>query len=151
MSLDLDAAFPRLLPKAIAWAESMSASILIVGRPLTEREHAIARLVGVAGPDKIRLLELETIPEPDDSELRRYAYSLSLLGPSQLSLTLGHGVCLRIGHMTPPILAHAFRHVYQYEQAGGIGDFLAEYLRQLIAVGYGRAPLEVDARRYETI
>ena len=54
-SLDLRAELPRLLPKAVDWAESQQADILETGVPLSPEQMAMARGVGVAQPGNIRI------------------------------------------------------------------------------------------------
>ena len=53
--------------------------------------------------------------------------------------------------MTPRLLSHELRHVHQYEKFGSISSFLAEYLNQIISVGYDKSPLEIDARTHEQV
>ena len=53
MSFDLREALPAILPKAIAWAEAQSSSILEVGQPLNDIFLALARSVGVAHPEHV--------------------------------------------------------------------------------------------------
>lgn len=37
-----------------------------------------------------------------------------------------------------------FTHTGQYEQLGGVAEFLAKYLEQCLTLGYPAAPLEQD-------
>lgn len=150
VNLDLTALLGRLLPKAIAWAEQLSQHVLEVGSALSSQEQALARAVGVARPELIRVHVVDMLPFPEDPELREVATRYGLLGPGTIGLTLGHAVLLCRGHDTHPhLLSHEFRHVYQYEQLGSIQQFLPVYLQQLVEVGYEDAPLEIDARAYE--
>ena len=67
-----------------------------------------------------------------------------------IGLTLGHAVLVDARHQrSERLLRHEFRHVYQYEAAGGFGAFLTDYLAQIVEYGYFDAPLEVDARAHE--
>jgi hypothetical protein len=47
MSFDLQAALPRLLPRAITWAEEREAEIIRNGVPLNPTGFAVARKFGV--------------------------------------------------------------------------------------------------------
>ena len=47
MSFDLQAALPRLLPRAITWAEEREAKIIRNGVPLNPTGFAVARKFGV--------------------------------------------------------------------------------------------------------
>lgn len=149
MTFDLAAALPRLAPKAIAWAQARASEILVTGEPLTTQGLAIARDVGVAHPEQIRVVSTARLPLPTDPELRRAAKRAGLLGPSVIGLTLGHGIYLRRGHESPRLLSHECRHVQQYEQAGSIAAFLLRYLEQIARFGYANAPYEIDARAHE--
>ncbi len=150
MPLDLAAALPALLPRAIAWAEAQAGSVLECGAPLDEAGLALARSVGVKNPENTRVSVVDRLPVPSDPELRAAAIHAGLLAPDTLGLTLGYAVIIRRGHQaTLRLLSHEFRHVYQYERAGSIASFLPVYLREIVAHGYLGAPSEVDARAHE--
>jgi len=140
---------PAVLTDAVRWAEAQALDIARRGSPLTRRDLEIARAVGVQQPERIRLLEVEELPAPADGLLREAALHAGLAGARMAGLTLGHAVAIRRTCATVRLLSHEFRHVYQYEQAGSISAFLAEYLRQIAEVGYTAAPLERDARAHE--
>lgn len=144
--INLKVELPRLLPRAIAWAEAQQAGILTTGFPLSSEQMVIAREVGVARPEKIRIKLVDQLPLPQDHELATAALQTGLLGPNMNGLTLFYGIfiCKRAsGNRT--LIAHECRHVYQYEQRGSIATFLQEYLLQIITYGYNDAPLEHDA------
>lgn len=147
--MDLQAALPLLLPQAIAWAEEQARHMASSGRALTDREQEIARGVGVAHPERIRVGLVETLPLPDDPVLRAAALQTGLLGPGMVGLTLGHSVFISRGQETVRLLSHEFRHVYQYEQAGSIAAFLPGYLQEVIQLGYANTAFERDARAHE--
>jgi hypothetical protein len=147
--MDLSAALPALLPRAIAWALARSREVQIHGTPLTREELALARMVGVARPELIRKVSVRRLPLPDDVELRAAALQTGLLGSGASGLTLGYAVLVVKGHETTRLLSHEFRHVHQYETAGSIEAYLPLYLTQIVEVGYVDAPLERDARAHE--
>jgi hypothetical protein len=146
---DLAAALPHLLPKAIAWAEARSAEITTSGTPLTDLELRLAHFVGVEQPEQVRILEVREIPQPVDPELRQAVAATGFIGPQTIGLTLGYGIYIVMGHSTNRLVSHECRHVYQYEAAGSIRNFLPIYLKQVASVGYAAAPLEIDARAHE--
>jgi hypothetical protein len=146
---DLASALPGLLPKAIAWAEAQSSDIIKSGAPLTNLELRLAHWVGVQEPERVRILEVTAIPRPEDPELRLAADQTGLLGPPTIELTLGYGIFVVAGYRTNRLVSHECRHVYQYEVAGSIREYLPVYLHQIVSVGYEAAPLEVDARAHE--
>ena len=147
--MDLRAALPLLLPKAIAWAEEEALRVATSGRALTADEITLARKVGVVKPELIRIQSCDRLPMPQDPSLQAAAVQTGLLGPGMVGLTLGYSVFVCRGHETPRLLAHEFRHVFQYEQGGSIAKFLPVYLQQIVTVGYGNAPFEIDARAHE--
>jgi SAM-dependent methyltransferase len=147
--VNLKAALLHLLPKAIAWAETEAARAADAGRSLVAGEIRLARRVGVAQPERVRLAPVDSMPMPEDPALREAALQIGLLGPAMAGLTLGHAIFIRRGRETRRLLSHELRHVHQYEQAGSIADFLPDYLQQIVEFGYAAAPLEQDAREHE--
>jgi hypothetical protein len=146
---DLAAELPRLLPKAIAWAELEEAAGLRNGSRLNATGVRLAQAVGVRRPELVRVFEARELPFPFDPELKLAATETGLLGPHMAGLTLGYAVFIRTGHGSARLLSHECRHVYQYESAGSIAAFLPVYLDQIVSFGYEHAPLEVDARAHE--
>lgn len=149
VKFDLSTILPELLPRAIAWAEIQQAQIMQTGQPLDETQLALAKSVGVLHPEVIHIAVVPCIPLPESSELREAALATGLIGPSTAGITLGYGIYIRRNQVNSRLLSHEFRHVYQYEQAGSIADFLPTYLEQIANVGYEKAPLELDARAHE--
>ncbi|MGH7014785.1 MAG: hypothetical protein ACREEL_11645 [Stellaceae bacterium] len=149
MNFDLRSALPFLVPKAIAWAEQRSAEILANGFPLDAASLSIARHVGVAQPDHVRVLMVPKLPQPSDPQLQQAAVVTGLLGPGMVGLTLGYGIYICNGYYNTRLLSHESRHVHQYEQAGSIAAYLPIYLKQIVDVGYANCPFEVDARQHE--
>lgn len=147
--MDLQAALPLLLPKAIAWAEEQAQQAAGSGRALTEPEREIARGVSVAQPERVRVVLVDSLPLPEEPTLRAAALQAGLLGPRMDGLTLGHSVFICRGHETLRLLSHELRHVYQYEQAGSVASFLPDYLQQVVELGYANTTYERDARAHE--
>lgn len=146
---DLRAELPGLLPHAIQWAEATAEYAAVSGRPLDTGEQEIARRVGVAQPERIRLLVVEQMPYPEHPLLQAAAMAIDFLGPESVGLTLGYSVVVRSGQESARLFSHEFRHVHQYERAGAIAAFLPGYLEQMLEHGYANAPLEIDARAHE--
>lgn len=149
MQLDLQALLPRLLPRAIAWAEAVAADAAATGTALNEPDLAIASAVGVQRPENIRVLMVDRLPLPPDPELQAAAVQTGLLGPTMTGLTLGYSILICHGHMSRRLLSHECRHVFQYERAGSIASFLPSYLGSIVQVGYWNCPFEQDARAQE--
>jgi hypothetical protein len=147
--LDLAAELPRLLPKAIAWAELEESAGLRNGSRLNATGVRLAQAVGVRRPERVRVFEALLLPSPFDFELSLAAIKTGLLGAHVAGLTLGYAIFIRTGHGSARLLSHECRHVYQYETAGSIAAFLPMYLSQIVSFGYEQAPFEVDARAHE--
>jgi hypothetical protein len=149
MAFDLRSLLPQLLAPAIAWVEMQSRQAEQEGQNLSPAGLEIARRAGVKRPELIRIKTVDQLPLPAEPLLRQAAVETGLLGPGMVGLTLGYGIFVVRGHMTPRLLAHECRHVYQYEASGSIGKFLPVYLEQIATVGYQNSPLEQDARAHE--
>lgn len=136
---------PTLLPLAVGWAERENRNILKHGKPLAFWQQVEARQMGVRKPAKVRILAVDVMPQPANSQLLAATQATGLLGPETLGLTLGYGILIarsRIGRRH--ILRHELRHVARYEAAGSVAGFLAEYLDQIARHGYRDAPPELD-------
>jgi hypothetical protein len=149
LPLDLQGLLPHLLPRAVAWAEGVAASAAAHGIVLSSAQLAIASAVGVERPQSIRLLMVDRLPMPPDSELQAAALQAGLLGPTMTGLTLGYSILICRGAMSRRLLSHECRHVCQYERAGSIASFLSAYLASVVEVGYWNSPFEQDARASE--
>lgn len=141
---------PDLVHSAVAWAQAEAASGQRIGVELPPAEQALARQIGVAHPQHVRVV-VGAIPAPRDPVLAKAAKGSGLPVWTAAGLTLGYTIFIRPGCLTPCLLAHEFRHVFQYEQNGGIKKFLPMYLEQIVAFGYENAPFEMEARAHEQL
>ena len=141
MSINL----PKLFPLILTWAESQAAEVADKGAPLDQANLLLAREMGVAHPERIRIRQVDLLPMPDDPSILQANQALGLMSPVMGGLTLGYSIFLRQGAGSRYLLAHEFRHVHQYEQEGSIAAFLVTYLHQILDFGYQKAPYEVDA------
>ena len=138
--------FEMLLPLAADWATEQEQQILRDGVLLSETEFADARAIGVQSPDRVRLLQIETIPRPTQPQLRAACDAIDFLTPATRGLTVGHGIFIRSDCWRDRLLVvHELVHVAQYERLGGILPFLRRYLFECLTVGYSTAPLELEA------
>lgn len=138
---------PFAAPLVALWARRHEARILRRGAPLDPEGLAVARAMGVARPERIRVLHVDHVPVPLARLAAVVARRLDLPGPDVDGMTLGHGIYLRGARHDLRLLAHECRHVAQAEAAGSLAAFLRGYLREVAAHGYHAAPMEVDARR----
>ena len=140
------AEFETLLPLAAEWAATEEQRILREGVALSEQELADAAAMGVREPERIRLLRVESVPMPENRELRAAAEAVHFLSPETRGLTLQYGIFMRWDcWQDRHILVHEFAHTVQYERLGGILPFLRQYLYQCLTIGYANAPMELEA------
>ena len=138
--------FKILLPLACAWAEEQERIILRDSVPLTSAEASDAKSIGVAHPERVRLLKVARIPMPDHPALRAAADATKLISPDTAGLTLRHGVFIRADCWgARPLVVHELVHTSQYERLGGFHQFLQQYLYECITIGYPAAPMEQEA------
>ena len=147
--MDLKAALPMLLPRAVEWAKVVADAVQQNGVTLNASGLELARAVGVSQPERIRLAIVPEMPVPSDPELQQAAVATGLLGPGNFGLTLGYSVIVKHGYQSPRTLSHEFRHVHQYEAGGGIEAMVPVYLGQIVEYGYLDSPMEIDARAHE--
>jgi len=83
--------FEQLLPFAATWAEQQEMHILKFGTPLSPSQLSDAREMGVAHPERVRLLSIGTIPIPEDPVLRAAAEATQLISSFTAGLTLRYG------------------------------------------------------------
>lgn len=147
--MDLLYQLQTLLPMAIKWVEKHSEKIQNEGVPLSTEQIEIAKQVGVTRPEKVKILEVPKIPIPENEKLSEAAAQIGFLSEEMKGLTLDHSIYISKGHNTTRVLSHELRHVYQYETFGSIPQYLVEYLKQIVLVGYENSLLEQDARQHE--
>jgi len=109
--------FESLLPLACTWAAEQEQLILKTGVPLTDVQMADARKIGVAHPEKVRLLKVERIPGPTDPILAMAAKATNFLSENTEGMTIQHGIFIRSDCWEKRLLvAHELVHTTQYER-----------------------------------
>ena len=71
--------FEELLPLAVAWATEQEERILREGEPLLRHEIADAHAIGVREPDRVRLLQVQSIWRPSQPQLRAACDTIDFL------------------------------------------------------------------------
>jgi hypothetical protein len=138
-----------LQPGAVAFVEDSDRAIAQQGRALTMDETVLARSVGVAHPEDVRVLVAAAFIAPRDSAFAVEARKLGIGDASEGARTTGHGIQIKPRYAASRwILAHELTHVGQCERLGTAG-FVHEYLTELLLLGYARAPLESAAHANE--
>jgi Domain of unknown function (DUF4157) len=150
-ALVLDVLLAPLWSGAVAWVRWRQRVILRAGTALTPAQLALARELGVASPERVRVLAADKIPLPLPSFARTLAERAGWISPHIAGMTLGHGIALRADCCGDRrLLAHELTHVVQVERLGGIARFLRQYLRECAWPGYPRGALEIEAKAAES-
>lgn len=137
---------PLAAPVAAIWVLQSERRAILSGRPLTCDEKIDAFLLGVAHPERVRVLDQCTIGEPGGQLLMPLARKAGF--PKAAAITVRYGILIE-DFPNPPaqrrgLIAHELAHVAQFERMGLIG-MLTAYIRQVCEVGYFEAPLEIEA------
>ena len=137
---------PLAAPVAAIWVLKSERRAILSGRPLTCDEKIDAFRLGVAHPERVRVLDRCTIGEPSGQLLMPFARKASF--PKAAAITARYGILIE-DFPNPPaqrrgLIAHELVHVAQFERMGLIG-MLTAYIRQVCEVGYFEAPLEIEA------
>ncbi len=140
--------FERLLPLAGQWAKAQEELILAYGHSLSARQSSDAFQVGVQNWGRIRLLIVDRIPMPDHAELAEVAARTQILTPASRAFTLGYGIIVRADSWGDrELLLHNFVHVAQCERAGGLEQWVREYLSDRLTCGdFSLGNFENEAR-----
>ena len=134
-----------LLPLACDWAAAQEQRILATGEALSETMLDYAGLVGVAIPERVRLLYVPEIPIPDDPVLSAAVEETQFLSPLTRGLTLRYGIFIRSDCKSDrTIVIHELGHTAQYERLGGFEPFLRRYVFECLTIGYPTAPMEQE-------
>ena len=138
---------PFILPLASSWVHRQERRILREGIPLSSMQIADACAVGVANPERVRVLHVSTVPLPGHwlSGVARYFGGASMSDTSGLSASYGIYIRARFA-ADRQLLVHELTHTHQYERMGGIRPFLRQYLQECLTVGYLNAGMEWEAR-----
>jgi hypothetical protein len=86
---------PFCLPLAVRWASQQEQKILRVGVALDESQRTDARLMGVARPEKVRLLKVDQVPLPANRLLRWAAKRTKLISSDTAGMALRYGIFIR--------------------------------------------------------
>jgi hypothetical protein len=147
--MDRQTAFEQLeelLPLAADWAMEQQQRVLCEGVPLSEKEMADAKAIGVRNPERVRLLRVGSVPVPVHPMLKAAAASINFVTSAPSGLALENGIFVRADHWRDrELIAHELAHTAQYQRLGGVLPFLQTYIAQCATVGYQQAPLELEA------
>src|SRR4029453_14921082 len=108
-----------LLPLVCGWAVGQERTVVQSGVPLSESQLADARRVGVALPERVRLLRVAQIPVPTAPTLAAAARATNLINPLTHGLTFRYGIFIRADCWNQrPLVVHQLFQPSQYERVG---------------------------------
>jgi hypothetical protein len=140
------ALLPLFLPLAAKWVRVREREALELGVPLDSQQLSDARLVGVHAPERVRLLNVPSVPVFKHPLLRPIACVLRNAFAGTAGITLRYGILIREDCWGDRrLVVHELAHVAQYERLGGITPFLRIYLRECLMTGYPNGALEREA------
>lgn len=143
--------YEELLLKGCKWAKKQETLILRDGVPLSTDQKIDAYLVGIKDIEKVRLLKVDKIPNPEDPVLRKIMDEVGLLSLNAIGTAFRYGIYIRSDSWNNrKLVIHELTHTMQYERLGGFEPFLKEYILECMTVGYPNGPLEKEAIRFET-
>ena len=132
-----------LVRVAVEWVSEQQERVLRDGVPLSIRELSDALRVGVKDPERVRLLQVESIPAPTHPALKAMG---NLVPGMPRGLTVQYGVFVRSDQWrNRALIVHELVHTSQYERLGGIEPFLRQYLWECTTVGYNQSAMEAEA------
>ncbi|WP_144400857.1 hypothetical protein [Novosphingobium sp. MBES04] len=142
-------ALAEFLGRYAAWAKGIEAEGQARGTPLTAEQIEMARQIGIAHPEKVRLVPVEAVPFPtQDEAMLKMGESLGFIGPgiTNNAQAFGYTIWVRDGFtLDRPSLAHELVHVAQIERSASFDTYVQRYMRELREYGHARMPLEVEA------
>jgi hypothetical protein len=137
---------PVVLPYICHWVATQERRILAAGAALDDRSLADACTIGVANPERVRLLRIPTVPLPGGPMVRFVGKWIGTPWDHTAGLTAQYGIFIHEAFWGDRrLIAHELAHTAQYEKLGGLRPFLRRYLYECLTVGYPAAPLELEA------
>lgn len=135
-----------VLPLVCSWMRKQEILILRSGTPLNPQQLADAALIGVAHPERVRLLPFDRFPLLDGILFQSLAEANRIMSENTIGLCLQYGIYLRNDFpVTRRLVFHELVHTHQYERMGSPKAFLRQYLYECLAFGYENSPLEKEA------
>ncbi|TYC89683.1 hypothetical protein [Novosphingobium sp. BW1] len=139
----------EFLARYAAWAKGIETKGQARGTPLTAEQTDLARQIGIAHPEKVRLVHVEAVPFPtQDEAMRKMGESLGFIGPgiTNNAQAFGYTIWVRDGFtLDRPSLAHELVHVAQIERSANFDAYVQRYMQELQTYGHAKMPLEVEA------
>jgi len=102
--------------------------------------------MGVAHPEKIRLMKVDQIPVLNGRVVKALSSLFPMISCNTVGLTLRYGIYIRSRYWDDRhLIAHECVHTGQYERCGSVASFLKCYFTECLETGYPDAPMEQEA------
>jgi len=136
-----------LAPLTLQWYDEIEHQYLAKGRTLTADELSMAHTIGVARPEKVRVIILKDFPYPAHQALKMHTKNYGMGSSAESGRTMGNIIMLKAHRKDERwLLAYELAHIAQQEKMGR-----PAYVRRVITeyelVGRNRSPLELDAHK----
>ena len=141
--------FKDLLPLACEWAKKLEEFVRGHGHPLGPTHAWDAHLAGVQDCARIRVLVVDRIPLPEDPKLAEAARRVRIITEDTRCMGLGHALIVRGDAWNDrELILHNLVHIAQGERAGGLEQWVHEYLGDRTnCPNFSIGSLEEEARR----
>ncbi|PYK30788.1 MAG: hypothetical protein DME57_05905 [Verrucomicrobia bacterium] len=138
-----------LLPLAYEWARGLEEFALSHGHPLGTTHAYDAHLAGVKECDRVRVLVVDRIPLPEDPALAEAARRIRIITEDTRCMGFGHALLIRADAWNDrELIVHNLVHIAQCERAGGLENWVREYLGDRTSCAdFTVGSLEEEARR----
>ena len=144
---ELESMFPVVMPHIQRWFVCEESTILRSGVPLNGSQASDARLAGVQNVGRVRVLAVEEIRVHGVGLMQKLAPGLELVRPDSSAMTFGYGIYIRrLYAKDRAVMLHHLVHVAQMEELGGSENYIKRYVNDCLHFGYGKSPLEIQAR-----
>jgi hypothetical protein len=135
-----------LLPYVTRWIAAQERRILTEGTALDAGATEDARRIGVANPERVRLLRVPAVPLPGGALIAALGRWVGIPGGDTAGLTARYGIFIRTDVWGDRhLVAHELAHTAQFERLGGVRPFLRQYLLECLTTGYAGAAMELEA------
>jgi len=142
--------FGQLLSLAVQWTKAQEEFALKHGNPLSGRHLADAKLAGVQHPARVRVLAVDRISLPEHPLLAEASKRNGIITEDARCMGFGSALIIRVDAWSDrELILHNLVHIAQCERAGGLAQWVREYLRDRTnCPKFTIGTLEEEARRF---
>lgn len=136
-----------LTPLTLEWYKEIETQYLKKGRKLTSQEMSMARKIGVANPEHVRVVILKDFPYPANKTLSNKVKQYGIGASAESGRTMGNIIMLKARFKDERwILAHQLSYIAQQEKMGR-REFVRRFIAERELMGNRRAPMVLHANK----